>query len=147
MPANWFDDELECLYAYEGHPNGGPNDWVFLDCPALCRCRSCGRPGYSDADPLVISIDGACVGNGMDASRAAMGVCFSEGDDNLGSVHNISTCTNDRTSQQVELSTAIAPLKQYARILNDGQLERDRSILLKSDSAYLVDGTTSRIMN
>jgi ribonuclease HI len=146
-PSLWFADRStpDVLYDYEGHPNGEYDGWTHLTCPARCRCRGCGRRGFSRSDPLIIAVDGACLGNGTANARAAVGVWFGEGDGELGSIHNVSRVTTDTTNQQAEISAAIAALKRYKKIVADDVRDHDRVIILKSDSAYLVNGIATHM--
>ncbi|KAI1125898.1 ribonuclease H-like protein [Nemania abortiva] len=117
-------------------------------------CAHCGRRGLH-VDSLVVAVDGACPGNGtQDATKSAYGVFFgSNSMDNLA-CRVPDTSGYSHTSQRAELSAAIAAIKASLRfIFNGGQWDctscptpcKVVHLVIKSDSAYLVNGITTHI--
>lgn len=103
-----------------------------------------------DRECLIVACDGACPGNGRpDADLMAMGAYF--GPDNPNNHHwTLSTYPSQTSNQRAELLAAIWTLRRvlYLRSCfpNDGPLPAIRGlhqlpmrIMLKTDSAYLVD--------
>ncbi|KAI0143122.1 ribonuclease H-like protein [Xylariaceae sp. FL1272] len=119
--------------------------------PKPCTCGL-----YSlHVDSLVVAVDGACPGNGSDrAVTSSCGVSF-----NYDSAYNLAfrlphTLGFGHTSQRAELSAAIAGIEASVPfIANGGQWDcsdctkpcRVRHLIIKSDSAYLVNGITEYI--
>ncbi|KAJ5577881.1 uncharacterized protein N7459_006845 [Penicillium hispanicum] len=124
--------------------------WVFLACHhTRDRCTSCGHAPYHRGC-LVVAVDGACLTNrkksGELESRASIGIFFG-----TGNLNNLSTMlTAEKNTEQVaELQACITALDKVL-ILWKCQVPRpdDRecyplhSLIIKSDSEYLVKGVT-----
>ncbi|KAH9240294.1 hypothetical protein K456DRAFT_1930854 [Colletotrichum gloeosporioides 23] len=97
---------------------------------------------HGHADSLVIAVDGACPHNGNGATASGIGVYFGPGNGN-----NMSARIPDElsgfaghTNNRAEIYAAIVALK-IARDLFDSQGARAKckSIVVKSDSAYVVE--------
>lgn len=138
------DLEIEGRYGYR-----------HVRCPFASRtpCQ-CGLKSLH-LDSLIVAVDGACPGNGSDrAVKSACGVYFGpDAADNMafrvpdedGYAH---------TNQRAELKAAIAAIIKSKRfVTHGGQWECDgcpkpctvKHIVIKSDSAYLVNGITEHI--
>ncbi|KAJ8121496.1 hypothetical protein ONZ43_g2065 [Nemania bipapillata] len=117
---------------------------------------SCGR--YSlHIDSLVVAVDGACPGNGTDrATKSACGIFFGH-----DSPANYAFCVPDNskyphTSQRAELTAAMVAIMHSHEYFKDGgQWDCTKCptpctvkhLVIKSDSAYLVDGMTEHLAN
>ncbi|KAF3810078.1 hypothetical protein GCG54_00002529, partial [Colletotrichum gloeosporioides] len=97
---------------------------------------------HGHADSLVIAVDGACPHNGHGATASGIGVYFGPGNGN-----NLSARIPDElagfaghTNNRAEIYAAIVALK-IARDLCDSQgaKAKYKSIVIKSDSAYVVE--------
>ncbi|KAI0536919.1 ribonuclease H-like protein [Xylaria digitata] len=121
---------------------------------STAACWVCGRHSLH-TDSLVIAVDGACPGNGTHhATKSGCGVFF---DPNLP--ENLAFRVPDtpgysHTNQRAELSAAIAAVKASKEfIYHGGQWDfKDcptpcavTHLVIKSDSAYLVNGMTARL--
>ncbi|KAI0449208.1 ribonuclease H-like protein [Xylaria acuta] len=134
---------------------GGLYGFTHVRCPwASTTPCSCGRHSLH-VDSLVVAVDGACPGNGSDrATKSAFGVFFgSDAPENLA-FRVPDTPGYLHTSQRAELSAAIAAIKASKRyIYNGGQWDCEdcpkpcavRHLVMKSDSAYLVNGMTAHV--
>ncbi|KAI8947580.1 ribonuclease H-like protein [Xylaria longipes] len=107
-------------------------------------------------DSLVVAVAGACPGNGSYlATKSTCGVCFSP-----GALENLvfrvpDTPEYSHTSQRAELNAAIAAIEaSKTYIFNGGQWRCGDAcptpcalthLVIKSDSAYFVDGMTVHI--
>ncbi|KAI1263611.1 ribonuclease H-like domain-containing protein [Xylariaceae sp. FL1019] len=129
--------------------------FYHVRCPRA-PSKPCRRGRYSlHVDSLVVAVDGACPSNG--SGRAVMsscGVSF-----NYDSAHNLAFRLPDtdgyaHTNQRAELSAALAGIEASVPfIVNGGQGDcsecfepcRVRHLVIKSDSAYLVNGITQYI--
>ncbi|RYP79925.1 hypothetical protein DL770_006464 [Monosporascus sp. CRB-9-2] len=140
----------------------GLNDFVHVRCPfASPKACPCGRYACH-LDSMIVAVDGACPGNGSDlAVRSACGVYFGpEGDDD--GPRNMALRIPDEpgvlhTSQRAELWAAIAALwasDKYAESGGQWPCEvpkgcktpcRLSHLVIKSDSAYLVNSMTGAI--
>ncbi|KAI0874534.1 ribonuclease H-like protein [Hypoxylon argillaceum] len=134
---------------------GGLYGFVHVRCPwASATPCSCGRQSLH-LDSLVVAVDGACPGNGTPlATKSAYGVYF--GPDSAANVVSRVPDTPGyaHTSQRAELSAAIAAIEaSMIYIREGGQWECEgcptpcpvRHLVIKSDSAYLVDGMTAHL--
>ncbi|KAI1325637.1 ribonuclease H-like domain-containing protein [Xylariaceae sp. FL0255] len=116
-------------------------------------CR-CGRHSLH-IDSLVIAVDGACPGNGTDrAVKSACGVYFGR-----DAPENLAFRVPDNpeyphTSQRAELHAAIAAVKASLPFIKmGGQWDCEncpkpctvRHVVIKSDSAYLVNNITGPV--
>ncbi|RYP13131.1 hypothetical protein DL767_010890 [Monosporascus sp. MG133] len=140
----------------------GLNDFVHVRChfasPKACPC---GRYACH-LDSMIVAVDGACPGNGSDlAVRSACGVYFGPEDDD-DDPRNMALRVPDEpgvlhTSQRAELWAAIAALwasDKYAESGGQWPCEvpkgcktpcRLSHLVIKSDSAYLVNSMTGAI--
>ncbi|KAI1113892.1 ribonuclease H-like domain-containing protein [Nemania sp. NC0429] len=128
---------------------------IHVRCPwaSDVPCR-CGRHSLH-LDSLVVAVDGACPGNGTDnATKSAYGVFFGPGSPDNLALRVPNTPGYSHTSQRAELSAAIAAIQASQRyIYNGGQWICDdcptpctvRHLVIKSDSAYLVNGMTAHV--
>ncbi|CAD6441319.1 66ad245d-c43f-439e-a20c-caea22ff8d36-CDS [Sclerotinia trifoliorum] len=153
------NSDLETLYNRHFIPE--LND-LYIDRPTdmLCACPDCGALTGLFKDPTgsikrddrsqVIFVDGACSGNGQAGAQASYGVYFGDGAKNNRS--GLIDRDLPQTNQVAELVAAIVALK-IAR----GQLYEDiekrvrrlpnrHSILIITDSAYVVNGATSWVL-
>jgi len=90
-----------------------------------------------DIGKIVISIDGACLGNGTPAARAGLGVYFGP-----GSHLNVSELIPEgaQTSQRAEIRAAVRAL-QIARQAVENDISTNCIVLL-CDSSYVVRSMT-----
>lgn len=121
-------------------------DLVHLTpCEACYQCDQCHNLS-AHGHAIVIATDGACRNNGRPDAVASCGVFF-----NVDSYHNKAFRTFDRrpTSQRAELRAAIYALGSFTKMFTSGHFENNgyvTEIIIKSDSAYLVNGMTSWII-
>ncbi|KAI0470232.1 ribonuclease H-like protein [Xylaria cf. heliscus] len=134
----------------------GFNGLMHVRCPwASTTPCSCGR--YSlHIDSLVVAVDGACPGNGSQrATKSSCGVYFGpDAPENLAFLVPDSPGYS-HTSQRAELSAAIAAIQaSQTYIYNGGQWDCGDAcptpcavahLVIKSDSAYLVNGMTAHV--
>jgi ribonuclease HI len=112
------------------------NGWNFVRCSL--------RSGHTDG--IVIAVDGACRHNGSPpAASAAFGVFVAP-----RSGYNVGRAlpAAHATSQKAELQAGIAGLRAAADIARNAPYFRNnplRQVVVKADSAYLVDGITDWI--
>ncbi|KAJ8131575.1 hypothetical protein O1611_g2052 [Lasiodiplodia mahajangana] len=136
----------------------GFSNFRHVRCPKAppFPCNICGR--YSlHFDSLVVAVDGACPGNGTpNATKSAYGVFF--GDD---LPDNIADRVPDipgysHTNQRAEIIAAIAAIQASREyIYNGGQWPCNdcptpcavTHLVIKTDSAYLVNSMTAYIEN
>ncbi|KAI0545015.1 ribonuclease H-like protein [Xylaria curta] len=133
----------------------GQDGYVHVRCPwASTAPCSCGRHSLH-LDSLVVAVDGACPGNGSyQATKSACGVFFGpDAPENLA-FRVPDTPGYSHTSQRAELSAAIAAIEASRTfIYNGGQWDCEgcdtpcavKQLVIKSDSAYLVNGMTEHI--
>ena len=112
------------------------------DCYQCHECHNLTAHGCA----IVIATDGACRNNGRPGAVAACGVFF-----NVDSYHNKAFKLNDRrpTSQRAELHAAVYALKAFTKMFTSGHLGTKgyvNEVIIRSDSAYLVNGMTSWII-
>ncbi|KAK4539590.1 hypothetical protein LTR36_010526 [Oleoguttula mirabilis] len=129
--------------------------WTLVTCPEeVCD----NHHGESDAhiDSVIIAVDGACRNNGGPGARAAAGIFFHRDNDQW----NQAILIDDKnpTSQRAELVAAREALALAIRLrhLNPsysrrsvyrrkGPTRRLRRVVIKSDSAYVVNAMTDWI--
>ncbi|KAG6109731.1 hypothetical protein E4U13_005670 [Claviceps humidiphila] len=120
-------------------------DWTYVACIGE-PCKSCGTrdPHISS---IVISVDGACSGNGTADAFMAAGVFF-----NTNSRYNQSLPLYGPsvTNQVAELRAGILALELAMDIWWDERFGEDgdqrlREVVIKADSDYLVKGMTDYI--
>jgi ribonuclease HI len=145
----------DCMQSKDTRKITITDGWTHLTCPTGCR-------GYVEEDPIIIASHGSSLGDDMEKPRTTVGVWFGEGDGKLGSENNVSKRTDYLTSQpakkgavqpldaftsqQADITAAITALKSYrGLVLLKGPRSGDKSVIIKSDSAYLVDDITSSI--
>lgn len=142
----------------------GFNNFVHARCPfASSRACSCGRYACH-LDSLIVAVDGACRGNGVNATRSAAGVYYGPSDHgNLNFAFEVPAANQEpkHTSQRAELWAAIAALMNAQYFTRQGgqwpcddephadghgaEPCRVRHLIIKSDSAYLVNGMTGTL--
>jgi ribonuclease HI len=88
---------------------------------------------------VLVYVDGACLNNGQAEPRAGWAVVHGPGDVTLGRLENKGPFGDDSvaTSNRAELRAAIAALR-----LCDWQTEGLNSLVIATDSTYVVDGAT-----
>jgi len=92
-----------------------------------------------DTRTVLISVDGACSGNGTPSARAGVGIFFGP-----NSPHNVSeSISGSQTSQRAELLGAIKALHKAATLLEN--VTSVDCIVLLSDSKYVVGAMTEWI--
>ncbi|KAF9876372.1 hypothetical protein CkaCkLH20_06315 [Colletotrichum karsti] len=113
------------------------------------RCPSPGSGGglVAHKDSLVIAVDGACPHNGTDrAKKSACGIYFGTG--NYGNMSfrlpdELKGVPQKHTNNRAELVAAVKALSEAKHSLevsgDDEALCEVKRIIIKSDSAYLVD--------
>jgi ribonuclease HI len=112
-----------------------PNDLIAFDAP-FSNLYSSVWSKTLDFTTIVVSIDGACTGNGTSAACAGLGVYFGP-----GSWFNTSERVYGvQTNQRAELRAAISALETVEpEIVDDRDIFR---VVLMSDSEYVVRGMT-----
>jgi ribonuclease HI len=114
-------------------------------CDLRYTCDNCGNLS-AHGHTIVIATDGACRNNGRADAVAACGVFF-----NVDSYHNKAFKIPDPrpTSQRAELDAAVYALKAFTKMRASGEIGSKglvTEVIIKSDSAYLVNGMTSFIV-
>lgn len=137
--------------------------WTFLACPERSRSRSltctlCGREAHTaHRDAIVISVDGACRGNGTPYAESGIGVFFHR-DSAFNRAKRVRT-PYAHTSQRAELHAGLEALTLAREIWGEnprkgtsrsmlpppGPLRKLRRVVVRADSKYLVDGMSSWI--
>jgi ribonuclease HI len=95
-------------------------------------------------DAIIIATDGACRNNGYPDAEAACGIFC-----NVNSNNNKSFKLTDArpTNQRAELYAAVHALRTARNMFANGNLNRHLSeVVIKTDSAYLVNSMTSYII-
>ncbi|ROV96727.1 hypothetical protein VSDG_05590 [Cytospora chrysosperma] len=141
-----MDDEMLEVEGFSGHMH------VRCHASSSRACR-CGRY-ILHTDSMIVAVDGACPSNGTgQAVKSACGVYLGPGADNW-SWRVADTPGERHTSSRAELHAAIGALKAVMPFTrNGGQMECEhpggpciaRHVVIKSDSAYLVDSVTQHI--
>ncbi|KAJ7143842.1 ribonuclease H-like domain-containing protein [Mycena epipterygia] len=89
-----------------------------------------------DARTVLISIDGACAGNGTPSARAGVGIYFGP-----SSPHNVSEAiSGNQTSQRAEILAATKALRKALTLLEN--VTSVGKIVLLCDSQYVVGAMT-----
>jgi len=149
IPDDWYVEgsDFDSTYDYEGHPSRDNYDgWTHLTCSSRCRCPCCGRRNFCARDLLIIAIHGACSTSGTEKKRTGVGVWFGVQSPTSGSKHNVSRATDETTKEAAEIRAALVALESYSALKKDGLRKiNDKTIILKTDSAHLVDGITKNI--
>jgi ribonuclease HI len=105
-----------------------------------CYCGALRAHG----DAIIIATDGACRNNGYADAEAARGIFC-----NVNSNNNKSFKLTDArpTNQRAELYAAVHALRTARNMITNGNLKRHLSeVVIKTDSAYLVNSMTSYII-
>jgi len=131
--------------------------FLHVRCPnANHECPECTR-NIGHIDSLIVAVDGACRGNGTAAAQtSACGVFLSRRDDTLNRYWRVNEqYGNPHTNQRAELHAAIGGIDiamDYVR--EGGQIYCDnhsgppctvKHLVIKSDSAYVVNGITDYV--
>jgi len=128
----------------------GFSGFSHVRCPkATPPACICGR--YScHLDSVIVAADGACPGNGY-ATQSACGVYFGD----VSDAQSYNLCwlvpydpSHPHTNQRAELHAALGALKAVKVFAGPNQCETPctaNHIVIKSDSAYLVDSITNYI--
>ncbi|GAB7332924.1 hypothetical protein MBLNU13_g04632t1 [Cladosporium sp. NU13] len=117
-------------------------DFMLAPCPCCELCSHCGfhKP---IANGIIVAIDGACRNNGRSGARAAYGVYF-----NIDSEFNSADLLDKgpMTNQRAEITAALEACKSCFRMVKTPDFfQKIKQIVIKSDSAYLVDNMVTHI--
>lgn len=125
--------------------------WAFLCCPTeTCTTHRHERDAHNDA--IIIAVDGVCGGNGRPWARSGAGVFFHR--DNWRLDQAVVLEDEYNTSQRAELFACSLALRSALDIRRSkrrglarlrkcpGPSTRLRRVIIKSDSAYLVQSMT-----
>ncbi|KAI1279444.1 ribonuclease H-like protein [Xylaria sp. FL0933] len=145
----------EALCGIESLEIKGHYGFNHVRCPWASRTPcSCGRHSLH-LDSLIVAVDGACPGNGTHhATRSACGVYFGPDMEENIAIRLPDTPGYSHTSQRAELKAAIMGITASTEfIYNGGQWNCEGCstpcavvhLVIKSDSAYLVNGMTAHI--
>lgn len=96
---------------------------------------------HGHADSLVIAVDGACPHNGNGATASGIGVYFGLGNENNLSAripYDLAGFAG-HTNNRAEIYAAITALKIAQDLCDQGSKAKYKSIVIKSDSAYVVE--------
>ncbi|KAG6192991.1 hypothetical protein E4U10_003949 [Claviceps purpurea] len=120
-------------------------DWTYVGCFGE-PCRSCGTRNLHTSS-IVISVDGACPGNGTADAFMSAGVFFST---NSRYNQSLPLYGPSVTNQVAELRAGIIALQLAMDIWRDERFgvdgnQRLREVVIKADSDYLVKGITDYI--
>ncbi|KAG5967170.1 hypothetical protein E4U56_000988 [Claviceps arundinis] len=120
-------------------------DWTYVACLDE-PCKSCGTRNLHTSS-IVISVDGACSGNGTANAFMAAGVFFST---NSRYNQSLPLYGPSVTNQVAELRAGIIALELAMDIWRDERFgvdgnQRLREVVIKADSDYLVKGMTDYI--
>ncbi|KAI1826275.1 ribonuclease H-like protein [Xylaria intraflava] len=132
----------------------GFKGFMHVRCPwASATPCTCGRLSLH-LDSLVVAVDGACPGSGtLRATKSAFGVFFGPSRHNLA-LRVPDTPGYSHTGQRAELNAAIAAITASESVIRrGGQWHCEgcpkpcvvNHLVIKSDSAYLVEGMTAHI--
>lgn len=111
-------------------------NFMLAPCPGCEPCPCCGFY-ESHTDGIIIAVDGACRDNGRSNARAAYGVYF-----NIDSKYNTAglLAEGPMTNQRAEITAAIEACRLCVLMLHNPNFDQKiRQIIIKSDSAYLVN--------
>lgn len=134
VPSEIWGDEPN-IAAFE-NPLTNP-DFVYTPCPCCGICDHCGYQRPSKGG-ITVAVDGACRSNGRDSAHAGYGVYF-----NATSPWNFAEKLHHApfTNQRAELLAAKTALLLCMRMMDDDATGHEmKQIVIKSDSAYLVNG-------
>lgn len=123
--------------------SGQYDEIEMTPCSGADVCYRCREPA-AHGDAIIIATDGACRNNGRPDAIAGCGIFCS-----VDSIHNKSfQIEEDRpTSQRAELFAVIYALRKAKNILGNGGFDEHISeVVIKTDSAYVVNGMTSWII-
>lgn len=142
-------------YGNEVETTFGEEWWNLVTCPS-----EEGDTHYDEydahIDTVVIAVDGACRGNGRPDAECGIGIFFHH---NNWDWNRAETLSKDfRTNQQAELAAGLEALRSAMRIRRHnkdivgyheyrrrGPTWRLRRVVIKADSAYLVNAMTDWI--
>ncbi|KAI0431060.1 ribonuclease H-like protein [Xylaria sp. FL1042] len=153
---DYVDSKALSLCGVENPEVNGFYGFNHVRCPWASRtpCLICGRHSLH-IDSLIVAIDGACPGNGThNATKSACGVFFGPDRPENLAFRVPDTPGYSHTNQRAELSAAIAAVTASVKfIYNGGQWDcKDCPtpcpvvhLVIKSDSAYLVNGMTAHM--
>jgi len=115
-------------------------------CEDCFHCNECYNL-IAHGHAIVIATDGTCNHNDRPDAVAACGIFF-----NVDSPHNKAFQIHDRPSisQRAELRAAVYALRAFTKMLTAGHFRKKgyvSEVIIKSDSAYLVNGMTSWVIN
>jgi len=117
-------------------------DFMLTPCPCSELCSDCGFH-TPRTDGIIIAVDGACRDNGYTNARAAYGVYV-----NIESRFNRADLLDEgpMTSQRAEITAATEACKLcYQMLITPNFPQMIRHIVIKSDSAYLVNSMVTYI--
>ena len=127
------------LFSLEGFGIRNPelSNWVYENADGTFRYLQ----GHH---ALVVSVDGACAGNGKPWAKGGYGVYFGP-----NSEYNVSNPLKEhhpQTSQRAELTACLVALNQIERIAGNHTFSPPLNMfIIVSDSAYLVNSLTNYI--
>ncbi|KAI7348036.1 hypothetical protein KC320_g6861 [Hortaea werneckii] len=124
--------------------------WTLLSCPIKECDRHYDEP-VAHIDTVIIAVDGACRDNGKPYAKAGYGVFFHRDNHPWNECKKLANAVN--TSQQAELAAGLIGLRRAKRLtlLNTDRCDRPRRpgpmrklrrVIIKADSAYLVNAMT-----
>jgi ribonuclease HI len=114
--------------------------WVYLACPrSKKKCPKCQLHDFH-TDCIVVAIDGACSNNGKPEALSSVGVYC--GDDNDLNVSCALDFKDHHTSQLAELEALLRALYRAIHIKLKRPFGELRTVIIKSDSEYVVRGVT-----
>lgn len=104
----------------------------FCECGGMASC----------GDAVVVTVDGACRNNGKPNARAAIGVFVGP----QCSYNHRQLLHAVTTNQVAELRASLMGLEKAKELMLSGELEHGlKHLIIKSDSAYLVNAVTDWI--
>jgi ribonuclease HI len=114
-----------------------PSEWVYENSEGTFR-------HLNRYHAVVVSVDGACSGNGKPWAKGGYGVYFGP-----NSEYNVSNPLKEhqpQTSQRAELTACLVALNQIERIASNYTfIPQSGVFIIVTDSAYLVDSLTNYI--
>jgi len=133
-----------CDYHYVCDCTGQYDLVELMPCDNRLVCDECHNL-TAHGHAIVIATDGACRNNGRPDAVGACGIFF-----NVDSYHNKAFKMKDPhpTSQRAELRAAAYALGAFTKMFTSGHFVDKgyvTEVIIKSDSAYLVNGMTSWI--
>jgi len=131
-----FDIDLSVVEVDHG-------DVIHVACDRSLPCSQCGRlPAHSNT--LIIAVDGACRSNGRKNAtpQSALGIFVGH-----SSPHNFhQKLPWALTNQVAELMAGWAGLMVASKVLMEDREDKLDTVIIKSDSEYLVKGMTDWIL-